>query len=431
MIARYTLKRMGEVWSEKAKWDRMLEVEKLSCEAWAGLGIIPKKAAEIIRSKARYDIDEINEIEKTTNHDVIAFVESIARHLGEEGRWVHYGLTSSDVQDTALAAGLRDACAIIIEDLKETETELIRLAKEHRLTPVIGRTHGIHAEPTSLGLKFALWLEETRRNMNRMKSALEEISVGKLSGAVGSYANIDPHIEEYVLSHLGLKVEPVSTQIVQRDRHAFLLSVIALIAGMLEKAATEIRNLQRTDIRELEEGFAKGQKGSSAMPHKRNPITCERICGCARVIRGYMLTAHEDITLWHERDLTHSSAERIILPDAFILLDYILNKFVSVLKNLNVYPENTKKNLMKMKGLACSGTLLLLLVEKGVKREDAYVMVQRNAMRVWAEDRDFKELILADADILKHLKPADIDKAFDYGYYMRNVDIIFKRIGLL
>jgi adenylosuccinate lyase len=430
MIGRYTRKEMGALWSEKAKWDRMLEVEKLACEAWAELGVIPKKAAEEIRAKATYDIDRINEIEKTTNHDVIAFVECIAEKLGESGRFVHYGLTSSDVLDTALAAGLRDGCDVLLRGLAEVEAELVRLAKEHKETPIMGRTHGIHAEPTSLGLKFALWLEECRRNIRRLQIAKEEVSYGKLSGAVGSYANIDPRIEEYVCSKMGLKIEPVSTQIVQRDRLAHLFTVFALIAGMLEKAATEIRNYQRTDIRELEEGFAKGQKGSSAMPHKRNPITAERICGLARVVRGYVVPALENVVLWHERDLTHSSAERVIVPDAFILLDYIISKFVGVLRNLNVIRENLEANLMKMKGLWASGTLLLELVNKGVKREVAYVMVQRNAMRVWAENLDFKQLLLDDAEIMAVLTREDVEKAFNSSYYMRNVDAIYRRIGL-
>ncbi len=430
MIERYTRKEMGALWSEKAKWDRMLEVEKLSCEAWAELGVIPKEAAKTIREKATYDIERINEIEKTTNHDVIAFVECIAEKLGEPGRYVHYGLTSSDVLDTALAAGLRDGCSLLLKGLKEVEVELIRLAKEHKHTAIMGRTHGIHAEPTSLGLKFALWLEECRRNIKRLELAKEEVSYGKLSGAVGSYANIDPSIEEYVCTRMGLKIEPVSTQIVQRDRLAQLFTVFALIAGMLEKAATEIRNYQRTDIRELEEGFAKGQKGSSAMPHKRNPITAERICGLARVVRGYAMPALEDISLWHERDLTHSSAERIIVPDAFILLDYILNKFVNVLKNLGVLQENIKNNLMKMKGLWASGTLLLELVNKGIKREVAYVMVQRNAMRVWAENLDFKQLLLEDKEIMDTLSVKDVENAFNWEYYLRNIDVIYKRIGL-
>lgn len=430
MITRYTRKEMGNLWTEEAKFERMLEVEKLATEAWAEIGVVPKEAAKKIREKGHFSIEEINEIEKTTNHDVIAFVESIASHLGDESRYVHYGLTSSDVLDTALAYGLKQSSDIILEDLKKVEEELIRLAKKHKHTIGVGRTHGVHAEPTSVGLKFALWLEETRRNIKRMTNTKEEISYGKLSGAVGSYANIDPRIEEYVCKNLGLKIEPVSTQVVQRDRHAYLLATLGVVAGMLDKAATEIRNLQRTDIREMEEMFAKGQKGSSAMPHKRNPITAERICGLARVIRGYMIPGFEDIALWHERDLTHSSVERVILPDAFILLDYILNKFLIILQNLKVYEENLQKNLAKMKGLTASGTILLELVNKGLRREDAYVLVQRNAMRVWSENLDFKTLILEDEDIKKYLSESDINNAFDYQYYLRNIDVIYKRIGL-
>lgn len=430
MIERYTREEMGRIWSDQAKFERMLEVEKLACEAWASIGVIPEEDARLIRENGKFDLDEINEIEKTTNHDVIAFVESIARGLGKESCYVHYGLTSSDVLDTAMAAGLKQACDIILSDLDEAETELIRLAKEHKKTVVVGRTHGIHAEPTSLGLKFALWLEELRRNRVRLKQVKEEVSVGKVSGAVGSYANTDPRVEEYICSRMELGVEPVSTQIVQRDRHAYLLTVLALTAGMLEKAATEIRNLQRTDIRELEEMFKKGQKGSSAMPHKRNPIISERITGLARVIRGYAVPGLENIALWHERDLTHSSAERVIIPDAFILLDYIFSKYILILKNLRIFPENLKKNLEKMKGLTSSGTILLELVKKGVRREEAYVWVQRNAMKVWAENLDFKTLLLNDDDIKGKLSSSEIEKAFDPSWYLRNVDVIYKRIGL-
>jgi len=431
MIERYSRKEMAFIWSEEARWQRMLKVEILATEAWAKLGIIPKNAATEIKNKASFDIKEILEREKITNHDVIAFVETVSNRCGDSGRWFHYGLTSSDVLDTALALGLRDSCDLILKDIDEIEKELIRLALEHKDTPVVGRTHGIHAEPTSLGLKFCLWLEELRRNRKRLNLARSEINVGKISGAVGTYANIDPFVEKYVCENLSLEIEPVSTQIVQRDRHAFLMSVLAITATFLEKASTEIRNLQRTEIRELEEGFAKGQKGSSAMPHKRNPITAERICGIARVIRGYLTPALEDISLWHERDLTHSSVERIIIPDAFILLDYALNKFCNLLKNLSVYPENAKANLNRMKGLTASGTLLLLLVNKGIKREDAYQMIQRNAMKVWLENKDFKTLLLNDPDVSKVLEKEEIEKVFNYEYYMRHTDEIYKRIGLI
>lgn len=430
MIPRYTRSVMAEVWSEESRWRRMLEVELLALEAWAEIGAVPREAVEAIRAKASFDLAEIEELERTTRHDVIAFVECVSRRCGEAGRWFHYGLTSSDVLDTALALGLRRACDILLEGLDGVEAELVRLAKEHKRTPVVGRTHGVHAEPTSLGLKFCLWLEELRRNRRRLRAAREEVAVGKLSGAVGSYANIDPRVERYVCERLGLAVEPVSTQVVQRDRHAALMAALALLAAFLEKAATEIRNLQRTEIRELEEGFASGQKGSSAMPHKRNPITAERICGLARVVRGYLVPALENVPLWHERDLTHSSAERVIFPDAFIALDYALDRFRQVLAGLSVYPENARANLERMKGLTASGTVLLMLVEKGLRREEAYGLVQRNAMRVWSEGRDFKELLLADGEIRRHLGPEEIEKAFDPAYYMRHVDEVYRRLGL-
>ncbi|NPV26136.1 MAG: adenylosuccinate lyase [Firmicutes bacterium] len=430
MIERYTLPAMGRIWEEENKLQKWLEIEILACEAWANLGKIPSAALEEIKAKARFDKNRIAEIEKVTRHDVLAFLTNVAEYVGDASKYIHMGMTSSDILDTTLAVQLREAADIILAKLERLLEVLAARAREHKYTLMVGRTHGIHGEPVTFGLKLALWYDETRRNIERMRQAREVISYGKISGAVGTFANIDPAVEEYVCAKLGLKPAPVSTQIIQRDRHAQYLTTLAVIAASLEKFATEIRNLQRTDILEVEEMFARGQKGSSAMPHKRNPITSERVTGLARVIRGNALAALENVALWHERDLTNSSTERIIIPDSCILLDYILTKFIEVIANLQVYPENMQKNLNKTLGMVFSQRVLLALVDKGVLREDAYAWVQRNAMETWRTGQPFKETILKDADIMAWLSPAEVDELFDYGYHLKNVDYIFKRAGL-
>ncbi|MDK2895575.1 MAG: adenylosuccinate lyase [Moorella sp. (in: firmicutes)] len=430
MIARYTLPEMGKIWEQEHKFRTWLAIEIYACEAWAELGQIPAAALEEIKAKADFDIDRINEIEATTRHDVLAFLTAVAEKVGDASKYIHLGMTSSDVLDTALAVQMRDAADLLLRRLQELRAELVKKAREHKYTLMIGRTHGVHAEPTTFGLKMALWVMEVDRHITRLEQAREMISVGKISGAVGTFANINPRVEEHVCRRLGLKPASVSTQIIQRDRHAQFLATLAVIGSSLEKMATEIRNLQRTDILEVEEPFAQGQKGSSAMPHKRNPIMCERVAGLARVLRGNALAAMENIALWHERDLTHSSVERVIIPDSTILLDYMLVKFTEIIAGLNVYPENMRRNLEATHGLVFSQRVLLALVNKGVLRETAYAWVQRNAMQAWQTRQPFKELVLKDQDIMAHLDRKEIEALFDYDYHLRHVDYIFRRAGL-
>nr|WP_231967836.1 adenylosuccinate lyase [Thermanaeromonas toyohensis] len=430
LIERYTLPEMARIWEEENKFRKWLEIEIYVCEAWAELGKIPPEALAEIKEKAGFDLSRVKEIEETVRHDVIAFLTSVAERVGDASKYIHLGLTSSDILDTALALLMREAADQLFRRLEDLRTVLVDKAKEHKYTLMMGRTHGVHAEPTTFGLKMALWVMEVDRHMERLYQAREMISVGKISGAVGTFANVDPRVEEYVCRKLGLKPAKVSTQIIQRDRHAQYMTTLAVIASSLEKMATEIRNLQRTDILEVEEPFTQGQKGSSAMPHKRNPIMCERIAGLARVIRGNALAALENITLWHERDLTHSSVERVIIPESTILLDYMLAKFTEVIAGLNVYPENMRRNLEATHGLVFSQRVLLALVEKGLLREEAYALVQRHAMEAWRKGVSFKELLLQDPEITSRLSPSEIEKLFDYSYHLKYVDYIFKRAGL-
>lgn len=430
MIKRYTRKEMGELWSLQNEFQVMLDVEIAACEAMAEIGEIPQEAVKRIKEKATFTVERIAEIEKETNHDIISFVTAVQENVGEGGQYIHKGLTSSDVKDTALAVMMKKSAEIILEDLKRLSEVLLRRAKEHKYTPCIGRTHGIHAEPMTLGLKFILWYDENERNIKRVEEAKKQVSVGKLSGAVGTYSNIDPRIEEIVCKKLGIEADKVSTQIIQRDRHAQYLTTLAIVSSSLEKFATEIRNLQRTDIREAEEYFSENQKGSSAMPHKRNPITCERISGLARLVRGNALASLEDITLWHERDISHSSVERVILPDSTIAVDYALNKFIDIVDKLLIYPDAMKANIEKTGGLIFSQRILISLVNKGIDRDNAYRWVQRNAMKKWLNNEDFRENVHKDEDITKYLSSKEIDDCFDYAYYLRNIDIIMKRFGI-
>jgi len=430
MIERYTLPEMGALWSEQNKFQKWLDVEIAVCEVHAENGTIPREALEQIKARARFSVERINEIEKTTNHDVIAFTTNLAESIGEASRFVHYGLTSSDVVDTANALLLRDAADILLKKVDALIDVLKRRALEFKNTPQVGRTHGIHAEPTSFGLTFALWFDEMRRNRERLLRAREAVAVGKISGAVGAFAHLDPAVEEAVCARLGLKAAPVSTQAIQRDTYAEYLNTLAVTASSLEKFALNVRHWQRTEVREAQERFAKGQKGSSAMPHKRNPIISERICGMARVVRANSLVGLENIALWHERDISHSSAERVVLPDSSIALDYMLQKAIGLIDGLVVYPERMLENLGATRGLIFSGQLLLALTNNGVSRETAYEWVQRNAMRVWDEDRDFHALVKADPDITSRLSVEEIDRTFSLDHYLRNVDQIFKRLGI-
>lgn len=428
MIDRYARPAMKQLWTLETKFQKWLDVELAACEAHVKLGNIPKEAMAVIKAKATFSVDRINEIEKTTNHDVIAFLTSVAENVGPESRFIHLGMTSSDVVDTAFSLLIRDAADILLEDVKNLMTVIEKKAKQYKTTILMGRTHGVHAEPTTLGLKLAVWYDECSRHLRRLQQAREEINVGIISGAVGTYANIDPFVEEYVCDKLGLTPDKVSTQIIQRDRHAIFMSVLAAIAGSLEKFSTEIRGLQKTEFNELEEGFKKGQKGSSAMPHKRNPITCERITGLARVVRSYMIVAHEDIALWHERDISHSSAERVIFPDSTSLLDYMLVTFTDVLENLVVHEDNMRRNLDLLGGAVFSQQLLLRLVEKGQTREDAYDIVQPLAMRARDEGLIFRELISKNDAVRKVMTPEEIEDIFDYTYHLKHVDRIFDRV---
>ncbi|MBM5675424.1 adenylosuccinate lyase [Listeria innocua] len=430
MLERYTRKEMGNIWTEQNRYQAWLEVEMLACEAWAELGDIPKEDVKKIRANAKFDVDRIHEIELETRHDVVAFTRSVSESLGEERKWVHYGLTSTDVVDTANSYLLKQANEILRKDLENFIAIIGEKAKEHKYTVTMGRTHGVHAEPTTFGLKLALWYEEMKRNLERFNFAADGVEFGKISGAVGTYANIDPFVEAYVCEKLGTTPAPISTQTLQRDRHAEYLATLALIATSVEKFAVEVRALQKSEVREVEEFFAKGQKGSSAMPHKRNPIGSENVTGLARVIRGHMVTAYENVPLWHERDISHSSAERIILPDSTILLDYILNRFGNIVKNLTVFPENMKRNMDRTLGLIYSQRVLLALIDKGLAREAAYDVVQPRAMEAWEKQVPFRELVEQDATITENLSAEEIADCFDYNYHLKNVDLIFDRLGL-
>ena len=430
MIDRYTHPEMGNIWTLENEFRTMLKVEILACEAMNKLGIVPDDALKDIQNKADFRLERIKEIEAVTNHDVIAFLTNVAEYVGDASKYIHKGLTSSDVKDTALCYMTVQSADLIMRHLQNFHAILRRRAAEFKNTVMIGRTHGIHAEPMTFGMKFLLWSDEIERDMERLKQAREMMAVGKLSGAVGTYSNIDPFVEEYVCKKLDLKPVRLATQVIQRDRHAHFLTTWAIIGSALDKMATEIRNLQRTDIREAEEYFAPGQKGSSAMPHKRNPITCEKVSGMARLLRGYAIAGLEDVALWHERDISHSSVERVILPDATIALDHMLRKFSNIIDKLLVYPDAMIANLNKTGGLIFSQNLLIALVTKGVLREDAYKWVQRNAMARWLEGADFKTNVEADPDIKKYLTDEEIEHCFDPKPMLRNVDLIFSRFGL-
>jgi adenylosuccinate lyase len=428
MIKRYTHSEMGSIWSEQRRYETWLEVELAATDAMADAGLVPADAARELRASARFDIARIEEIEQVTQHDVIAFTTAVAEHVGPPARWLHFGLTSSDVVDTAQAIQMREASELIIKGVAELMDAVRSRADEHRLTPMIGRTHGVHAEPMTLGLKLALWYSELQRDLDRMLRARDIISVGKVSGAVGTFAHLDPSIEASVCARLGLQPAPVSSQVIQRDRHAELMTTLAITAASLEKFALEIRGLQKTEIGEVEEPFAKGQKGSSAMPHKRNPIGCEQITGLARLVRANAMAALENVALWHERDISHSSVERVILPDSFIALDHMLRRFTRIVRGMVVYPQRMMENLNRSRGVVFSGTVLLELARRGVSREQAYEWVQRNAMRSFHEQKDFKTLLLEDPDLLTVLTPADVERAFDLDDQLRNVDAIFDRV---
>ncbi len=431
MITRYTRPEMGKVWTEENKVQKWLEVELAALDALAHYNYIPKDIPKKVREKADFNLDRIREIEKTVQHDVIAFLTNLAEHVGPAGRYVHFGLTSSDILDTALALQLKEASVILIRELKKLIEILGQKAKEHRTTLMVGRSHGVHAEPITFGLKMAIFHEEFKRNLRRLESAAENVEYGKISGAVGTFANVDPKVEARVCAQLGLKPAPISTQILQRDRHAEYLSTLAIIGGSLEKLATEIRSLQRTETLEVEEFFGQGQKGSSAMPHKRNPITCERVAGLSRILRGNALAGLENIALWHERDITHSSVERVIFPDSTILADYMITTMQTVIKNLVVYKDNMLTNLGKSRGMVFSQGLLLKLIEKGLTREAAYKLVQDAAKKVWENGKvKLEDVVLKDEKILKHLSAPEVKKVFHYDYHLKNVDEIFRRCGL-
>ena len=430
MIERYTNPEMGRIWTLQHEFEVMLEVEITACEAMAELGQIPVEAAKNIREKAQFNLERVKEIEKVTNHDIIAFLTNVAEYVGEDSKYIHKGLTSSDVKDTALGIMMKKSAELILEDLKNLRDVLKRQAQKYKHTVCIGRTHGIHAEPMTLGLKFALWYDEICRDIERVEHAKKVVAVGKLSGAVGTYSNIDPRIEEITCKKLGIEPVKLATQVIQRDRHAEYMTTLAIVASTFEKIATELRNLQRTDIREVEEYFQPGQKGSSAMPHKRNPITGERITGMARLVRGNAIAAMEEITLWHERDISHSSVERVILPDSTINVDYCCRKLTNLVDKLLVYPEAMMENLNKTGGLIFSQRIMLAVVSKGVLREDAYKWVQRNAMARWLKGEDFRTNVEKDPDITKYLTKEEIDNCFDYQWFLRNVDMIMARFGI-
>ena len=428
MIPRYTTVEMGRVWNDENKFAKWLEVEKAVARAQAELGIIPKKAADDILKKARFTISKINEIEAETHHDVIAFLTNVSSYIGDSSKYLHYGLTSSDVGDSALSLQLLEATDIIEKKIKKFLNVLKASSKKYAHTVMVGRAHGIHAEPITLGLKFCVYAFEMARNLERLSQACESIGFGKISGAVGTYANTSPEIEKRVCRILGLKPTPVSTQIIQRDRHAQLISTLAICGASLEKIALEIRNLQRTDVKEVEEPFTRGQKGSSAMPHKKNPIICERICGLSRILRSNTIAAMENISLWHERDISHSSTERVIIPDSFILLDYLLEKIIFVIEDLNVIESNMKKNLMKYGGIIFSQRVLLELIKKGMSREDAYILIQKTALEAWNNEGSFKENLLKEKKVLSFINKDSLEKLFDVEYHLKYVDEIIGRL---
>jgi len=430
MIARYSLPKMSGIWQEEFKFKIMLDIEILALEALAKQKKVPQEAVRRIRKKARFNLKQIRKIEEKTQHDVVAFVADVSQYIGQDAKYLHMGLTSSDVLDTTLGVQLKAACDILIQDLERLLKLLAKKARAYKEMVCIGRTHGVHAEPTTFGLKLALWYDETKRNLERLKLAREEIAVGKISGAVGTYANVEPAVENYVCVKLGLRPAKISTQIVQRDIHAVLMAELAIIGSSLDKFATEIRHLQRTEVLEAEEPFGKGQKGSSAMPHKRNPVICERICGLVRLLRANALAAMENIALWHERDISHSSVERVIIPDSTLALDYMLNKFIEVIDGLKVYPANMLANLARTHGLIFSQRVLLELMSRGLTRMKAYDLVQRCAMKTWREGSDFKGNLLKDPAVSALLKPKDLERIFDLDYYLRNVNKIFRRVGL-
>ena len=430
MIDRYSREVMRRIWKEENKFNAYLEVELLAAEAWSELGVVPKEDVALLRQKARFDVERIREIEEVTRHDVVAFTRTVSESLGEEKKWVHYGLTSTDVVDTANGYLLRQANEILREDLHKMLDVLARRANEFRYTPVIGRTHGMHADVTSFGLKWALWYAEMKRNLERFEQAAKGVEAGKLSGAVGNYANIPPFIQEYVCEHLGLESAPIATQVLGRDRHAWYIATLAVIGGGLEQMAMEVRNMQRQEVREVEEAFRKGQKGSSAMPHKRNPISSENICGCARVLRGYMATASENIALWHERDISHSSTERIVLPDATMLLDYMLVRFTGILDNLVVYPEQMLRNIGLTHGAIFAQRVMNALIAKGLVREQAYDMVQPVAMKTLQEGGEMQTNLKQTPAVAALLSEEEIDGCFTLDYYMKQVDYLFERVGI-
>ncbi len=429
MIERYSRPQMKRVWSDENKFSKWLDVEIAVCEAWADLGIIPRAAVPKIKL-ARVNFKRMDEILKLTHHDVTAFLGSVSESVGKESRFIHLGLTSSDVMDTALSLQLVEAADLLTQDIKELVCVLAEMAIKYKYTPIMGRTHGVHAEPTTFGLKLALWVEEMNRNKLRLNEAKKAIAVGKISGAVGTYATVPPEVEQKACRRLGLTPAPVSNQILQRDRHAQFVTALAIMSSSLEKFAMEIRGLQRTETREVEEPFESTQTGSSAMPHKRNPELCERICGLSRLLRGYALTSMENIALWHERDISHSSTERIILPDSCLLLDYCLAVFTSIMRGLQVYPQRMKRNIGLTRGLIYSQRIMLALIDKGLSRQKAYELVQRNAMKSWKGNKNFLSLLKADPEVTASLPQAELERLFDYQYYLRYVDDIFQRLGL-
>ena len=430
MISRYARPRMMAIWEPQHRFDTWLRVELLACEAWAELGKVPRESLAVIRKRAGYDLNRIQEIEREVRHDVVAFVSAVAERVGPEARYIHLGLTSYDVVDTALSVQLQEAATILIEELEALRLVLADLARRNKQTVMVGRTHGVHAEPLTFGLKLALWYTEAGRDLDRLRRAKETVACGKLSGAVGTFAHLPPFVEQYVCVRLGLTPAPISSQILSRDRHAEFLLTLALVGASLEKFATEIRHLQRTEVLEVEEPFVEGQKGSSAMPHKRNPVACEQVSGLARLLRSYAQAGLENVPLWHERDISHSSVERVVLPDATILLDYLLVRFRGILEGLQTYPDRMRQNMELTGGLIFSEAVLLALVDKGLSRDEAYRLVQRHAMKAWESREPFKPLLLADPEVRRHLSPAEIENCFDLGYHLRHLDEIFARVGL-
>ena len=430
MIDRYTRPEMAELWNERSQFQSWLDVELAACAAWSEIGLIPAEDVGLLFKKASFDVERIHEIEKSTRHDVVAFTRAVGEFLGEEKKWVHYGLTSSDVVDAALMLRLKRANGLLLAAVDQLLEVLARRAREHKRTMMMGRTHGVHAEPTTLGLKLALFYAEMSRNRERFVSAADEMAVGKVSGAVGTFAHIPPDVERITCDRLGLRPAPISTQVLQRDRHAHYLSVLALIGASLEKMAVEVRGLQKSEVREVEEAFGTGQKGSSAMPHKRNPVGSENVTGCARLLRGYMVSAYENVALWHERDISHSSVERVIMPDATTILHYALHRFARIVGELVVYPENMRRNMDRTYGLYHSQRLLLKLIDAGMNRDEAYDLVQPLAMRAWEEGRSFREIVEESDEVVKKLGSAELQDVFDPTYHIRNVDLIFERVGL-